>query len=43
VVVYEVYVFMDRFMPLFMVGFIVCCCITGLGKGNFGDKAMKII
>ena len=36
-IVYAAYVFIDSFMPLFMVGFVIWFCIAGLGRGGIGD------
>ncbi len=43
VIVYAAYVLMDRFMPLFMLGFIVWLLYNWTGKGVFGDKPITFI
>ena len=39
-IVYAAYLLLDSFMPLFMVGFVIGCSITGLVEGGFGDEAL---
>ena len=34
VIVYAAYVFIDSFMPVFMVGSLFGYCIAGLGRGD---------
>ena len=40
VIVYAVYFFIDSFMPVFMVGFVILLLYTGLVKAGFGDELL---
>ena len=37
VIVYTAYVFIDSFLPLFMVGFVIWLLYAGLARGGFGE------
>ena len=37
------YILMVSALPLFMVGLIFSCSITGRGKGDFGDGSITLI
>ena len=39
---YRVYFDGER-SALFMVGFVFSCCLTGRGKGDFGDESITLI
>ena len=41
VIVYAAYVFIDSFMPLFMVGLVIWLLYnSGLARGDFGDELL---
>ena len=42
-IVYAEYIFMVSALSLFMVGFVVGCCLTGRRKGDFGDESITLI
>ena len=42
-IVYADYILMVSSLPLFMVGFVFSCCLTGRGKGDFGDESITLI
>ena len=41
-IVYLKYILMVSALPLFMVGLVFSCCLTGPGKGDFGDKSITL-
>ena len=42
-IVYLKYILMVSALPLFMVGLVFSCCITGRGKGDFGDESIRLM
>ena len=42
-IVYLKYILMVSALPLFMVGLVFSGCITGRGKGDFGDESITLI
>ena len=42
-IVYLKYILMVSSVPLFMVGVVFSCCLTGRGKGDFGDESITLI
>ena len=43
IIVYAEYILMVSALPLFMVGLVFSCCLTGRGKGDFGDESITLI
>ena len=37
-IVYAAYLFLDSFMPLFMIGFVIWLLYNWTGKGDFGNE-----
>ena len=42
-IVYLKYILMVSALPLLMVGLVFSCCLTGRGKGDFGDESFTLI
>ena len=42
-IVYLKYILMVIDLPLLMVGLVFSCCLTGRGKGDFGDESITLI
>ena len=42
-IVYLKYILMVSALPLIMVGLVFSCCLTGRGKGDFGDESITLI